>query len=55
MIIYMYVYRHMQVAPKVMLPIIFMEINTDAKSTTTLFEKANSQLQNILFQHSNHH
>jgi len=34
---------------------ISMETTTDIKSTITLFDRANSQLQNIIFQHSQHH
>ena len=32
-----------------------METTTDTRSTTTLFGRANSQLQNAIFQHSHHH
>jgi len=34
---------------------ISMETTTDTKSTITLFGRENSQLQNTLFQHSQHH
>ena len=34
---------------------ISMETTTDAKSTVTLFDRANPQLQNTTFQHSHHH
>ena len=32
-----------------------METTTESNSTITLFDRANSQLQNITFQHSHHH
>jgi len=32
-----------------------MEATTDAMTTLTLFDRANSQLQNTIFQHSHHH
>ena len=32
-----------------------METATDTKSKITLFDRANSQLQNTVFQHSHHH
>ena len=32
-----------------------METTTDKKSTITLFDSINSQLQNTIFQHSHHH
>ena len=38
-----------QVTPKVMFPIYSVETTTDTKSTVTLFGRANSQLQNIVF------
>ena len=34
---------------------ISMETTTDIKSTIALFDRANSQLQNTVCQHSNHH
>lgn len=42
----------MWVTPKVMPP---MEITVDTMSTITLFDKANSQIQNAPFQYSCHH
>ena len=32
-----------------------METTTDTKRTITLFDRANCQLQNTIFQHSHHH
>ena len=44
----------MQVAPKVMPPI-SLETTAATKNTITLFDRANSQLQNTVFQRSHHH
>ena len=42
---------NMNVASKVMPPN-FLETTTDTKRTITLFDRANSQLPNTIFQHS---
>ena len=42
------------VAPKVM-PLNYFHGNIDADSIITLFDIADSQLQNILFQYDQHH
>ena len=46
---------HIYVAPKLMPPKFSMETTVDTKSAITLFNRANSQLQNTIIQHSHHH
>ena len=50
-----YLVNYMQVAPKVCLQFISMKAKTDTKSTITLFDRANLQLQNTVFPHSHQH